>query len=98
MVSPEGVFRSSPGRHPALKILWPELYDALTGETPEAKADRSLRRCVEVEHADVPLDLRPVAVGRVRLNHGFACADCIARKSDRPGGYPLAITDPRRLE
>jgi hypothetical protein len=95
MADPAALFRSSPGRHAALKVLWPELHDALAGETPEVKHNRELRRCVEVEHADVPLELRPVAVGRITLNHGFACADCIERKSARPGGYPLGIVNPR---
>lgn len=98
MADPMAVFRSSPGRHQALKILWPELHDALAGETPEVAEHRALRRCAEMEHADLPLEQRPIATGRVSLNHGFACPDCIRRKSKRPGGYPLAITDPRTLK
>jgi hypothetical protein len=70
--------------------MWPELHAELL---------RSTRLAVP---AVVPCALyhdghRPPASGRVTLNGTPACSDHLSQNL-RPGGYPLALTDPRELK
>ena len=81
-------------RRESLKGMWTELYVALAPDP----ADRQEWGCGFVHEGDDMLRERrarhPVA-GRLWLNGPPACAKCLATRSDRPGGYPLELINPR---
>jgi len=81
-------------RRNILKSSWPELHDCLArldGPAPQV-------RCASIRHRALPGDQRPVAVARIVLNGAPACAPCLRTDAKRPGGYPLALTDPRNVK
>lgn len=83
---PHQIFREAhDGKRETLRVLWPELYDALK---PPDDARKAL--CAAAVH-DYPI---PPAVGRMSLNGHPACVACLAR-CPRPGGYPLKLIDRR---
>jgi hypothetical protein len=85
-------------RRKMLEMGWPELYQALYRAVAAAKANR-VRLCEIVTRHGGPGNIdRPPAVGRLAVNGRAACAECIAYfLPDRPGGFPLELTDPRKL-
>lgn len=91
MSDPKSVFaEGSETMREVLKGIWPELYTALM---PPAGSG-TVVGCVLGSCVDRPAATRPRAVGRVSLNGPPACEEHVAA-SRRPGGYPLALTDPR---
>lgn len=93
MGDPVTIFREGEAyRREAIKSIWPELYAALMPAGP-----RRQWGCALAPHlrGAEPREYVPVA-GRIWLNGPPACASCLARSSDRPGGYPLdMIENPR---
>ena len=96
MADAETVFAAgSDAKRQTLERLWPELYNALAGLGPDGKPATSRAVwCVvgSIEHhaARVP------AVARLtRMGHP-ACAEHIAKMSDRPGGWPLPAEENRK--
>ena len=81
-----------------LQTGWPDLFEALNRAASDAKANR-VRLCEVVDRHGGPGNIdRPPATGRLAPNGRAACLECIAYfLPDRPGGYPLKITDPREL-
>lgn len=87
---PMAVFAQNPDKHETLQMIWPELYDALY-VPPEG---RRAWGCGFHRGADgEPGPYFPV-VARIWLNGPPACRECVAGKSDTPGGYPLKLIDP----
>jgi hypothetical protein len=98
VADPRDVFAGNPTKHAALRVLWPELFEALApGGGPDSSGGdgppmpERVVPCAAGTHNGVPPGARPRAVARVTLNGTPACAACLA---GRPG-YPLARTDPR---
>lgn len=96
---PFRLFADDPGKQAALKIVWPELHDALARV---GQPDEVVRACVLGDCApDMAAALgvpRRRAVGRVTRNGHPACRHHI-HLADRPGGWPLKIiTSPSRAE
>jgi hypothetical protein len=81
-----------------LRVGWPDLFEALDKASAAAKASR-VRLCeITTRHGGPGNVDRSPAVGRLAPNGRAACAECIAYfLPDRPGGFPLKITDPRDL-
>ncbi len=80
-------------RREAVKTIWPELYaDLAQLDTP-----RKAWGCALGAHLRDNGGRRyePV-VGRIWLNGPPACGSCLAKSSDRPGGYPLDLVDNTR--
>jgi hypothetical protein len=80
-------------RRETLKTIWPDLYRALA----RPSTGKPAWKCALAAHRDYQgrqLDTPPV-VGRLWLNGPPACADCLARASARPGGYPLDRINPK---
>lgn len=90
---PFAVFaQETESKRETLKLVWPDLYNSLF----RPAAEHPGWGCAFSDHG--PAERRtyvPVA-GRIWLNGPPACAECIARKSKRPGGYPLELVDPQR--
>lgn len=74
-------------RRESLKSVWPELYQALAPDP----ADKRPWGC-GFHGLDGPY--HPVA-GRLWLNGPPACGECLKSKSQRKGGYPLDLIDPK---
>lgn len=78
---PYRIFREeSQSKRETLKLLWPELYDALM---PPATARYAWNCALHGDRQGPPV------VGRLWRNGTPACAACIRRACDKPGGYPL---------
>lgn len=90
MSDPHAVFRNgTEANRLTVQAVWPDLYNALAGVRT---ADDQLR--------DVGCVIGPCgkpAEGRLTLNGHPACAEHIARHATRAGGWPLALTDPRKV-
>ena len=85
MADAEAVFaRGTDVNRNTLKMIWPELYDALAGLGP------GQNRVVLCAIGSCPnTKPRPVAVARLtRMGHP-ACRAHVAKLADRPGGWPL---------
>jgi hypothetical protein len=92
MADAERVFASATdSKRNAIKMIWPELYDALAG----VETGRTSRfvTCVIGECPRKPAGERPVAVARLTRHGHPACADHITRLADRSGGWPLPYKD-----
>lgn len=87
---PFKVFREgSAQQRENIKMIWPDLYQALALPAG-SKPNVTCAVCSGgPEHKRMP------AVGRLTLNGTPACRDCINAISQRAGGYPLELIDPR---
>lgn len=75
-------------RAETLKLIWPELHDALAGlagDLPDRQLTCASGRCA----APGLIGPRPVAVGRLNRGGAPACRPCIDRYGDG-GSWPLA--------
>lgn len=98
VASAEQVFRDgTDARRGMLRAAWPELFEALGGETGKPAGPQRTQYCPSTRHLDLPVDERPPVVARLYRNAGPACADCVERFAGRPGGYPLALTLPEEF-
>lgn len=94
MPDPFKIFREAgSGRQESLRLVWQELYDCLarTGQSAEPRAVKCALAPPD-GHAD-----HGEAIARISPNGTPACRACLATlRPARPGGYPLALTDPRK--
>jgi hypothetical protein len=93
MADPREIFKADPSRQETLKILWPELYDALIPRAVDGEPliPCSLGDCGVIFQPGTP---RNKAVGRLYRNGTPACRHHI-HLADRPGGWPLKrLPDP----
>lgn len=92
-MSAESVWKSaSAGKQEGLRHFWPELYEALAGKGPDAEP-REAPWCPICTRTETPPAARKRAVGRLKLNGAPACAQCIGRLADQPGGHPLELQE-----
>jgi hypothetical protein len=87
MLDPAKVYAEDPDKRDTLRLVWPDLHQAL-----DRHVNGVIRVpvCAIVGHAAPG----PEARGRLTLNGTPACEQHLAA-SDRPGGYPLPLVDPR---
>lgn len=72
-----------------IKMIWPELYDALAGLGPGQQ-----NRTVYCVLGSCPhTDPRPIAVARITKMGHPACRAHIAKLADKPGGWPLSAKE-----
>lgn len=79
-------------RREAVKTIWPDLYEALA----QLDVPRRAWGCALSPHVRGEQREYAPVVGRIWLNGPPACAACLARSSDRPGGYPLDMIEKTR--
>ncbi len=80
-------------RHKALKMLWPELFDALRAKAAVPGAATRVRPC-ELRIAHPHGDRRPPAVARISAGGPAACQGCLDRLN-RDGRHPLEYAELR---
>jgi len=92
-MSAESIFsEAGAGKQEGLRHFWPELHAALSGQGPDA-APRPAPWCPICTRTETPAAAKKRATGRLTFNGTPACPSCIARSSDRPGGYPLELQE-----
>lgn len=92
-MSAQSVFNNaSAGKQEGLRQYWAELHAALSGTGPDAET-RQPPSCPICTRYDTPPAARKKAVGRLTFNGTPACFWCIARLSDKTGGYPLELQE-----
>lgn len=74
-----------------LKSYVPELTLLLDRYVNDNRRPASCAVLAPHAEDDIPMP----AIGRMTLNGTPACAGCL-KTSDRPGGYPLDLVDPRK--
>jgi hypothetical protein len=92
VASPSRIFaEGGTSKQETLKMIWPELYEALAGIVAGQQSSRVLF-CVL---GDCGISKRGrIAVGRITRNGTPACAYCIGQMASRPGGWPLKLLGP----
>jgi hypothetical protein len=98
MPDPYELFKASPRKHSTLKALWPEMHDLLAGHGARGSeqggpAGKPPVPCCLMPCASQPSGTRPRATGRAVRWGAPACADCIRRNADRPGGWSLDLKE-----
>jgi hypothetical protein len=88
---PHRVFRDDPSRQETLKILWPELYNALAELDTASKVILCALHFAPIGSAE--WQARPPAVGRISDEYGPpACRGCITRIHGADhSGWPLKL-------
>jgi hypothetical protein len=80
------VFQDEPQKHDILEQLWPDLHWVLARQVND---NRRPAPCAISGHTSTT-----PAVARATLNGTPVCREHL-RETDRPGGYPLTLVDPR---
>jgi hypothetical protein len=96
--SADEVFAGKPEKHHFLEMGWPELFAVLNVRYQQSIAGDRFRPC-EMRSEHPGADIAPGATARLFSNGPAACPACLAKlRPGRPGGYPLHITDPRKMK
>jgi hypothetical protein len=97
MPDPYSLFKASPGKHRVLAALWPELHDLLAGKVAEQEAEYvppPVPCCIH-PCSSRPSGKRPPSVARLHRWGPEACRHHIDTLADRPGGWPLDLSEHR---
>jgi len=81
----------TPAKRETLKLIWPDLHAVLDAHV-------NAKRAIPPACAIAPHAVRQAATGRVTLNGTPACSLHLATLSERQGGYPLDVVDPREWD